>query len=146
MKTVKQQVVTKEKEMNERRTTDRRISPCVGEFAIQQAPALYAEIDRLMAELRGSDKPMAWSQPSTSGNEMKLPSELIYPITQWTREQAAEAVVRDCVKVVNSVLLTLEPHKYPDFNDRHLIAVIDAGVRGAISEAILARYGLKEKS
>lgn len=33
--------------MNERRTSDRRISPAIGEFAIQQAPALGAEIDRL---------------------------------------------------------------------------------------------------
>ncbi len=29
--------------------TERHISPAIGQFAIQQAPALYAEIDRLKA-------------------------------------------------------------------------------------------------
>ena len=35
----------------DRRTTDRRVSPAVGEYAIRQTPALYAQIDRLRAEL-----------------------------------------------------------------------------------------------
>lgn len=33
----------------ERRNADRRVSPAIGEFAIQQMPPLAAEIDRLRA-------------------------------------------------------------------------------------------------
>lgn len=58
-----------EEHARERRTHDRRISPAIGEFAIQRAPALYAEIDRLREELRQCRSTLALAAESAAGDD-----------------------------------------------------------------------------
>lgn len=41
-----------------------------------------------------------------------------------------------CALIVETLALTMEPHKYPSPAERHLIAVVEAGCRGAFAEAI----------
>ena len=75
---------------------------------------------------------------------MKLPKEVADYETPFNIA-FAKAIVNDCASICLSTELKLEPHKYPSDAERHLIYVVEIGVRNAIAAAILARYGLEPK-
>lgn len=52
-----------------------------------------------------------------------------------------EPVIRLCAEIARTTPLTLNPYKYPTALERNMIAVVEAGCRGAISAAILAEIG-----
>lgn len=73
----------------ERRTADRRVSPAVGELAIQRAPALYAAIDRLrqeLAEARAQSTEDHAAMLAALGESMRLRevnAELVAILRDW---------------------------------------------------------------
>ena len=58
--------------------------------------------------------------------------------------QVEQETIERCAKIVRELPLTLDSHKYPSTTERHLIAVIEAGCRGAFTEAIRALKAAKD--
>ena len=68
--------------------TDDHISPAVGEFAMQQIPPLYAEIDRLRAAVRDINHTIyRGGAPAGSANYARIREaccRVLYPATGYT--------------------------------------------------------------
>ena len=55
----------------------------------------------------------------------------------WNAAVTAEREA--CARVCETLSLTIEAHKYPSSDERHLMAVAEAGCRGAFANAIRMR-------